>query len=161
MNWVSVTSSQSGQYVACAGLTNAGIYISTNYGYGEWSLSSAPLSSWAEVVMSGQGMFIYGAVVNGSIYKNSAYGLGSWSNIYAPTQNWKSLAIDQTGTFIAAGVLNGGIYASSNGGQTFKATEATPNQWYSIALSAPAQVNFILLLIIVITLIITSMQYSI
>jgi len=59
-----------------------------------------------------------------------------------------------------AGVLNGGIYASSDGGATFKATEATPNQWYSIALSAPAQVNFTLLLI-VITLISISLLYSI
>jgi len=52
-----------------------------------------------------------------------------------------------------AAVLNGGIYASSDGGATFKATLAPMQQWYSIVLSAPAQVNFILLLV-VITLII-------
>ena len=121
MNWVSVTSSQSGQYLACAALTNAGIYISTNFGYGAWSLSSAPLSSWTEVVMSSQGMFIYGAVVNGGIYKNSAYGVGSWTNIYT-NQNWKSLAIDQTGTFLA--------------GTTFSLTLKLYHNYYTIQLGS-------------------------
>lgn len=75
--------------------------------------------------MDSTGQYLAAVELYGSIYYSSDYG-ASWRNCSVPYLDWQSIAADITGQFLCA-VSSAYVYVSPDGGYTWNATKANPD----------------------------------
>ena len=141
-NWISITSSSSGQYLAAAQMGGL-ICTSSNYGK-DWFNSSAPLASWTSITSDASGQYLAAAVgiylnvggTGGGIYTSSSFG-ESWEISTAPDSSWTAVTSDASGQYLAACTYdivgnwdgNGHVYTSSSYGRTWSITSLPTGSW--------------------------------
>ena len=141
-NWISITSSSSGKYLAAAQMGGL-ICTSSNYGK-DWFNSSAPLASWTSITSDASGQYLAAAVgiylnvggTGGGIYTSSSRG-ESWEISTAPDSSWTAVTSDASGQYLAACTYNivgnwngnGHVYTSSSYGQTWSMTTLPTGSW--------------------------------
>eukprot|EP01031_Cornospumella_fuschlensis_P027176 gene27176-32832_t len=138
--WISVCSSDSGEFLAAADQTT-GIYISSDYG-STWTLkySTSTTGNVVDFACSSSGQFIYGIANSGYVLGTSNYGL-TWSILYT-LGNLLSLGCDSTGQYIVASHYYNGVYLSSDYGSSFNLSYQSPSSglyFYGSAISSDAK----------------------
>lgn len=141
LNWDSISSDSSGQYlVAAASLT--GIFVSSDFG-ASWELTLNNTSvRWYPVSVSGTGQQIIVVGLNYGAFRSSDYG-NSWGLLsQLETVEMTSLACNAEGAICVACQYGGSIYLTTDNGDTWGATGAPMTNWVALA-SNGAGTNFI------------------
>jgi len=152
INWTSITSSSSGQYLAvCASTTggsNGVVYISSNYG-NSWSQvtpgsSGLPSTAipWTSITSSSSGQVLAlssSSTTATNMYISTNFG-GNWTGITQwtdpNTPSWNSIVSSSSGQTIAAASQYGAVWISQNYG--------TSDSWTQIPFTGAAPIsNFI------------------
>jgi hypothetical protein len=127
VGYISIAMSATGQYITTccnSSSSNAGVYLSTNYGV-TWASSSLPtLNTWWNLGMSSTGQYIIASGV-GNVSISSNYGV-NWIMTTIPTSSaYQSCCISSTGQYMFAYTATGG-YVSNTYGATWTALTALP-----------------------------------
>lgn len=142
--WNSITSDQSGQYLAVTQSTG-GIYTSVNHGV-NWTITSAPKASqninWKSVASDASGQFLAAVESPGGIYTSSNNGI-TWSLTSAPSNlGWYGIASDFSGQKLAAAAnQQTGIYLSHDNGKTWQLSIIRPSvkNWCVVVLNSTGE----------------------
>jgi hypothetical protein len=113
MQCVTMDFSGINQYIA-----SSNIYKNTNYGYGSWSLTSAPSQSWRDIACSSDGLYVGAVGYNGRMYISSNSG-STWTTPSgnSPISTFTSITCSSSGQYFYA-VDNIIFYYSSSYGVT-------------------------------------------
>ena len=127
VGYISIAMSATGQYItACCNniSSNAGVYLSTNYGV-TWASSGLPtLNTWWNLGISSTGQYMIASGV-GNVSISSNYGV-NWIMTTIPTSSAnQSCCISSTGQYMFAYTATGG-YVSNTYGATWTALTALP-----------------------------------
>ena len=142
-SWTSVATNGDGKYVAASSNeatldTNAGIYISDDFGE-TWTESGAPINKgWFAVAMNDTGQFLAAVVFGEAIYTSGDFGV-SWEEcLTAPDSvDWRSISMSSNGDFIVAASSSDGIFLSFDRGANWEQSTASLDMvWRSVASDA-------------------------
>jgi hypothetical protein len=113
----SVTTSSSGEIVL-AGIYNGSIYLSTDYGSGNWSVSYSLSGNWYVLACSADCTYVYAADGSpGYLHMNNNAGSpNSWTFSYQLTAVWSALTTTSNGQTVYAAIYGGSIYENNNYG---------------------------------------------
>jgi len=137
LNWLSITMSSNGQYIAACAANNNNIYVSNDFGV-NWA-PFAPNSTWGNISMSSTGQYIVASNDNTGIYVSANFG-NSWTLTSAPNLIWTCISISSTGQYIAASVSNADyIYVSANFGNSWTLTSTPALNWTGVAINSTGQ----------------------
>ncbi|HZY18151.1 MAG TPA: hypothetical protein VFE82_06680 [Ramlibacter sp.] len=127
--WSGTASSASGNRVAA--IANPGGLHLSDDGGATWTRTSAPTTSWTQVVMSADGSRL--AAVGGGVLHLSSDGGQTWT-VRGAGRTWHAVHMSDDGRRLVGVAVGAGLQVSTDGGASFTAVPGTADgDWRTVA----------------------------
>jgi len=126
--WIDVEISSDGKYIAAT--TNAGIYVSSNYGT-TFTGYLTGIGGFGKIAMDGTGQYMIASMNGGPIYRSIDYGVTWAPNLVLEVSNWTDVVMSKNSGYGLLGndlVLPGKQYITTNYGASYSLLGTPPGR---------------------------------